>query len=142
VLDYLRELELLRIIQNPKVQVVIERIWNSDYDTSGSIFSGSTCVKIMNSPLQIDQERETRFYKPRKAEKQHNFILEIYKNSMKSWLLVNSIILFAYLGIAVWVFGQTVTLYSEQFSLLDEVTTLSDAMNSTTNSTLIEYYQS
>lgn len=36
------ELELLEIIQNPKVEAIIQRIWNSDYDTSGGLFEIST----------------------------------------------------------------------------------------------------
>lgn len=36
------ELELLDLVQAPKVEAVIKRIWNSDYDTSGSFFEMST----------------------------------------------------------------------------------------------------
>lgn len=36
------ELELLDIIMNHKVEAVIKRLWNSDYDTSGSFFEMST----------------------------------------------------------------------------------------------------
>ena len=32
------QLELLDLIQCPKVEAIIQRIWNSDYDTSGSLF--------------------------------------------------------------------------------------------------------
>ena len=31
------ELELLDLIQTPKIESIILRIWNSDYDTSGSL---------------------------------------------------------------------------------------------------------
>jgi len=36
------ELEVLDLIQAPKVEAVIKRIWNSDFDTSGSFFEMST----------------------------------------------------------------------------------------------------
>ena len=32
------ELELLDLIQSSKIESIILRIWNSDYDTSGSLF--------------------------------------------------------------------------------------------------------
>jgi hypothetical protein len=31
------EFELLDLIQNPKIESIILRLWNSDYDTSGSL---------------------------------------------------------------------------------------------------------
>mmetsp|Transcript_17456 Transcript_17456/g.26903 ORF Transcript_17456/g.26903 Transcript_17456/m.26903 type:complete len:115 (+) Transcript_17456:552-896(+) len=36
------ELELLELIQNPKVEAIIKRIYNSDYKQSGSLFEMST----------------------------------------------------------------------------------------------------
>jgi len=36
------ELELLNMIQAPKVEAIIKRIYNSDYDVSGSLFECST----------------------------------------------------------------------------------------------------
>ena len=36
------ELELLDLIQNPKVESIILRIWNSDYETNGSLMQMST----------------------------------------------------------------------------------------------------
>jgi len=41
------ELELLDLIQAPKVEAVIKRIWSSDYDTSGSFFEMSTPYQII-----------------------------------------------------------------------------------------------
>ena len=31
------QLELLDLIQSPKVEAIIQRIWNSDYETAGSL---------------------------------------------------------------------------------------------------------
>jgi len=61
---------VLDLIQAPKVKAVIKRIWNSDYDTSGSFFEMSTPYQILNQPStsDIDIEVENRFYKPRNIE--------------------------------------------------------------------------
>lgn len=39
--------ELLNLIQSQKIEAVILKILNSDYDTSGSIFQMSTSYQIM-----------------------------------------------------------------------------------------------
>ena len=44
------ELELIDIIMNAKVEAVIKRLWNSDYDTSGSFFEMSTSYQILMNP--------------------------------------------------------------------------------------------
>ena len=36
------ELELLEIIQQPKIEAIILRIYNSDYDQAGDLFEVST----------------------------------------------------------------------------------------------------
>lgn len=36
------QLELLDLIQSPKVEAIIQRIWNSDYETAGSLMQMST----------------------------------------------------------------------------------------------------
>jgi len=41
------ELELMDLIQRPKVEAIIQRIWNSDYETSGSLFEMSTPYQIL-----------------------------------------------------------------------------------------------
>lgn len=64
------ELELLDMIQIPKVEAVIKRIWNSDYDTSGSFFEMSTTYQIVNQSAAslIDIEETNRAWKPRNIE--------------------------------------------------------------------------
>ena len=64
------DLEVLDLIQAPKVKAVIKRIWNSDYDTSGSFFEMSTPYQILNLPStsDIDIEVENRFYQKRNIE--------------------------------------------------------------------------
>ena len=42
------ELEVLDLIQAPKVEAVIKRILNSDFDTSGSFFEMSTPYQILD----------------------------------------------------------------------------------------------
>ena len=63
------ELEVLDLIQAPKVEAVIKRIWNSDYDTSGSFFEMSTPYQILShSTTENDVEKHNRFYKKRNIE--------------------------------------------------------------------------
>lgn len=82
------ELELLDLIQSPKVESIILRIWNSDYDTSGSLLQMSTSYQIMLSAIEhgIDIEDQNRFYKVRDIsnEPQSCWILKIFKLSMNA----------------------------------------------------------
>ena len=41
------ELELLELVQNPKVEAIISRIWSSDFEVNGSFFEMSTPFKIL-----------------------------------------------------------------------------------------------
>ena len=41
------ELELLDLIQTPKVEAIIKRIYNSDYEQSGTMYEMSTTYQIM-----------------------------------------------------------------------------------------------
>ena len=61
------QLELLELIQTPKVEAVIKRIYNSDYDQSGNLFQMSTPYQILFCDKnQIeDVENDHRFYKQR-----------------------------------------------------------------------------
>ncbi len=52
------ELELLDLIQRPKVEAIIQRIWNSDYETSGSILQMSTPYQIITQSRDIDIDTE------------------------------------------------------------------------------------
>ena len=64
------ELELLDLIQAPKVEAIIKRIYNSDYDLSGTLFEMSTSYKVIycNKNLYADIESDYRFYKRRNFE--------------------------------------------------------------------------
>ena len=64
------ELELIDLIQSPKVEAVIKRLWNSDFDTSGSFFEMSTAYQILMNPStsDVDIELQNRFYKQRDIE--------------------------------------------------------------------------
>lgn len=63
------ELEVLDLIQAPKVEAVIMRILNSDYETSGSFFEMSTPYQIINhSSDKNDVEVSNRIYKRRDIE--------------------------------------------------------------------------
>jgi hypothetical protein len=85
------EMELLDLIQSPKVESIILRIWNSDYDTSGSLMQMSTSYQIMEQDINIpiDIELKNRFYKQRDIsnEPQSYWLVEIFKLSMNVRIL-------------------------------------------------------
>ena len=58
------ELELLELIQHPKVEAIIKRIYNSDYDQSGELMEMSTSYQIVfgNKNINKDPEATFRFY--------------------------------------------------------------------------------
>lgn len=61
------ELELLDLIQAPKVEGTIKRIYHSDFDQEGSLFEMSTSYNVvfgLKTSIK-DPEGEFRFYKPR-----------------------------------------------------------------------------
>ena len=41
------ELELLDLIQTPKVEAIVKRIYNSDYDQAGNLFQTSSSYQIL-----------------------------------------------------------------------------------------------
>ena len=61
------ELELLDLIQAPKVEAIIKIIYNSNYDQAGDLFKMSTTYQICfgNKNLNRDPETSFRFYKNR-----------------------------------------------------------------------------
>ena len=65
------ELELLDLIQAPKVEAIIKRIYNSDFDQAGNLFEMSTSYQIVfgNKNVNLDPEEDMRFYKKRDIEK-------------------------------------------------------------------------
>ena len=99
------ELELIDLIQAPKVEAVIKRIWNSDFDTSGSFFEMSTAYQILVNPSTslIDIEQQNRFYKVRdiegKPQTDSNFM--IFQRSMYSRLKGMQIIMFIFVAISI-----------------------------------------
>jgi len=65
------ELELLDLIQAPKVEAIIKRIYNSDFDQAGNLFEMSTSYQIVfgNKNVNLDPEEDMRFYKKRDIER-------------------------------------------------------------------------
>ena len=58
------ELELLDLIQAPKVEAIIKRIYNSDYQLDGNLFEMSTSYQMVfaQNKLIRDIESSHRFY--------------------------------------------------------------------------------
>ena len=89
----------MEIIQAPKIEAVIKRIWNSSYDTSGSFFEMSTPYRILtNSSSLEDTEEKTRFYKWRDIEKvpQNDSNFTIFQKSMYARWKAGGVILTLY----------------------------------------------
>ena len=61
------ELELLDLIQAPKVEAIVKRIYNSDYDQAGHLYEMSTTYQMVfgDSNVIVDIEARNRFYKKR-----------------------------------------------------------------------------
>lgn len=64
------DLELLEIIQSPKVEAIILRIYNSDFDQAGDLFEVSTTYQICFASKYVvpDPERPNRFYNKRETQ--------------------------------------------------------------------------
>ena len=61
------DLELLELIQTPKVEAIIKIIYNSNYDQAGDLFQMSSTYQICfgNKNVERDPELSFRFYKNR-----------------------------------------------------------------------------
>lgn len=105
------DLELLDLIQAPKVEAVIKRIWNSEYDTSGSLFEMSTPFQILhNSTIDNDIEEQNRFYKKRQivGMPQYDSNFFIFQQSMNSRIKGMGIILSLFVAISIFYYEQTI----------------------------------
>ena len=102
------ELELLDMIQIPKVEAVIKRIWNSDYDTSGSFFEMSTPFQIVNqsSAALIDIEETNRAWKERNIEglPQYDSNFNIFQYSMYSRMKGMGLVTAIYIACTIFFF--------------------------------------
>lgn len=82
------ELELLDLIQAPKVEGTIKRIYHSDFDQEGSLMEMSTTYNVLfgNKTNIKDPEGHFRFGMPRDVNnvKQSQWLYEIFKVSMNS----------------------------------------------------------
>ena len=82
------ELELLELIQAPKVEAIIKIVYNSNLEQLGDLFQMSTTYQICfgNKNLKRDPEQDNRFYKKRdiSEEGQAMWMYDIYKESMNA----------------------------------------------------------
>jgi len=105
------ELEVLDLIQAPKVEAVIKRILNSDYDTSGSFFEMSTPYQIIEQQTaENDVENRCRFYKKRDIEgmPQYDSNFNIFQRSMNSRIKGMIIISMLFVIISVFYYNQVI----------------------------------
>jgi hypothetical protein len=64
------ELELLDLIQAPKVEAIVKRIYNSDFDQAGHLYEMSTTYQMVfgDKNINVDIEASNRFYKKRELK--------------------------------------------------------------------------
>lgn len=101
------ELELLDLIQAPKVEAVIMRILNSEYETSGSFFEMSTPYQILlHSSEKNDIEAVNRVYKKRNIEgkPQYDSNFYIFQQSINSRIKGIGIIAAIYVSLSIYYF--------------------------------------
>ena len=121
------ELELLEIIQAPKVEAVIKRVYNSDYDQSGDLFQMSTPYQIIfGDKNQIeDVENNYRFYKERDISQipQSEWLFEIFKESMNAKIKSLGYVVFIFVTVSIIYYEIVIV---EVNSKRDTLTALSD----------------
>ena len=101
------EQELLDLIQAPKIEAVVKRIWNSHYETSGSFFEMSTSYQIlMQANSLIDIEERNRFYKRRDIEgyPQYDSNFVIFQVSMFSRMKATGLVNLVYTILSILIF--------------------------------------
>jgi hypothetical protein len=82
------ELELLELIQSPKVEAIIKRIYNSDFDQEGDLFETSCTYQILFKKNYANEDLEStfRFYRERDVNEiqQNQWMYHIYKESLSA----------------------------------------------------------
>lgn len=108
------ELELLELVQNPKIEAIISRIWQSDFEVNGSFFEMSTPFKILQQPsnADVDVEELNRFYKKRDIENcaQYDSNFNIFQYSMYSRLKGMALIALLYVIISIICYEQVTSM--------------------------------
>ena len=125
------ELEVLDLIQAPKVEAVIKRIWNSDYDTSGSFFEMSTPYQILtHSSLENDVEETNRFYKKREIDgkPQYDSNFNIFQQSMNSRLKGMGIISSIFVIVSIYYFNTVISRATELRPIYESQNALSQQL--------------
>ena len=119
------ELELLEIIQAPKVEAVIKRVYNSDYDQSGDLFQMSTPYQIIfGDKNQIeDVECDYRFYKTRDISNipQSELLFEIFKDSMNAKIKSLGYVVFIFVTLSIVYYEIVIVQVSSQRQVFNDV---------------------
>lgn len=107
VLSIAVNLNLIDLIQQPKVVAEINRIYKSDFDCSGSMFEMSSSYQILCKPMEdgADYEDRFRFYQKRNMiefpQTDCNFI--VFLNSMYSRLKGKVVIRFLFVTLIFYI---------------------------------------
>ena len=120
-----QELELLELIQHPKVEALVKRIFNSDYEQNGSLLSNCTAYQIIFSEKVIvrDPEEHLRFYKKRdlKNAVQSQWMYQIFKQSMNSRVQAVGIIGIIFTVISAVYYEATIEEFEISIKFMDKI---------------------
>ena len=122
------ELELLDLIQTPKVEAIVKRIYNSDYDQAGNLFQTSSAYQIVlgNHDQREDIEPQLRFYKKRDINNtdQSQWLYHIFKRSMNSRLNAQSMIGVVFVAVQLIYYKNFIEIYENQRPTLTKLVSI------------------
>ena len=108
------EMELLELIQLPKVEAIIKRIYHSDYELNGNLFEMSTSYQMVFGKSKIirDIESKFRFNQSREIDNlpQTLWQLDVIKQSMEAKIQAMGIIAILYTLACILIYEIVITL--------------------------------
>ena len=136
------QLELLEVIQHPKVEALVKRIFNSDFEQNGSLMCMSTAYQILFSEkvIEKDPEQHLRFYKPRKLEsmEQSPWMYEIFKESMNTRIKAVSLLAITLVILQVVYFDQIIGNFHAIQANMEEIQAIRGELFKSDNHTAIQ----
>lgn len=116
-------LELLELIQHPKVEAVTKKLYNSGYQQQGTLFEMSTTYQMVFQTEDRDIESLYRFYKARDFSNvpQVCWQLGIFKESIKTRIIARGFTIFVLLILSIVTFELQITLQQSQNPYLKDL---------------------
>jgi len=135
------ELELLDLIQAPKVEAIIKRIYNSDFEQSGNLFEMCTSYQVCfgNKNQNADIEDDYRFYKKRMIDQkpQSEWLYEIFEESMNARIKAIGMLGAMYVLITCVFYEVVIQAVSNKTPVLEKISALESVLINSGNLTEI-----